>query len=76
MKKIFITLLFLSAFSNTAYLNSSPITANIENKKTLNTDLFKINYPSDWELDESGKMGTSFSFTAHWKAKQHNIVMY
>jgi len=74
MKKILITLLFLSVFSNAAYLNSSPSTPNIDNWKTLNTDLFRINYPSDWEVDDSGKMGTSFFLYSPMKGGADNFM--
>lgn len=34
--------------------------ASGQSTKTYETDEFKISYPRQWELDESGKMGTKF----------------
>jgi hypothetical protein len=52
--------ILLLIIANLAISQSKENVSLNQNWKTLNTQSFQINYPHDWELDESGKMGTSF----------------
>jgi hypothetical protein len=65
MKKNHILLwIFIVGFSIHAFAQS---TINIESKpgwKTLQGDRYTIEYPADWDLDQSGKMGTQFLILA------------
>ena len=64
MTKLLITFLLLSisTFEQTIIQQDSLNKQSklIDDWKTLNQSNYSIQYPSSWELNESGKMGTSF----------------
>ncbi len=61
MPKIFITLLSLAffAFGQLQDLNAKINGTNLK-WETLNEPNYSIQYPSEWELNQSGQMGTAF----------------
>ena len=65
MNKLQITLFLIFAISALACGQSQPKKSKIKKEKlsewkSLSNDKFEIKYPSDWDVDQSGLMGTSF----------------
>lgn len=63
MIKIKLILIFVFAINSAVFGQTQPDKKVQEDQiewKLLDGDGYKINYPSEWELNESGQMGTSF----------------
>ncbi len=60
MKKATWIILSLLTFQFSSIAQHTELVAVIPEMEILDTEDFSINYPADWELDQSGQMGTSF----------------
>lgn len=65
MKKVYIITLIIVIFNS--FLSCTQVKFNKLNKET-----FSINYPSYFELDESGESGTSFILTSTKESNREN----
>jgi len=77
--KIFQLVLILLPLINTITFGQSPVdTSNHQDKATakwqsLSDDQYEIKYPSNWEVNRSGEMGTSFILFSPLSNKSDNF---
>lgn len=64
------TSLFIASFAIGQTANNSMATANQNNWKTLDESGYSVQYPTSWELNRSGQMGTSFMILAQLSSAQ------
>ncbi len=74
MKKIQFALIVLSLLIAINNIDSNAAEVDTDGWITLENEEYEVDYPSDWELDESGKMGTSFFLYSPLKDGADNFM--